>query len=164
MSPGPRQAIGKIGVIDNKPRAAVREHIGEPLLLLARTERHGNGAEAQCCKQDDGKGNAVAEQHGDPIAFADAGRLQPGGALLHRREQLPIAQTFPAADNRFSVRIARRGLGQQMVGIAWSLHETAHDAIAVMPFVPHHRHAAKPRAFQASHFKLLTRPIPSTPQ
>jgi hypothetical protein len=127
------------------------EHVGKPLRLLPHAHRHGDGADAKHSKQHDGKWNAVAQKHCHTIAFADAGRLKPGSALLHGAFQLMVGQTLVAADNRLALSVACCCVPQKIVGVLRPLHETADDAIAVVPLMPRPRHATEPRPLEARH-------------
>ena len=126
-------------LMDQKPRAAIGQHIGDLGLLLAGGEQHRHQPGMRRAQHGQDEFDAVAEQDGDTVAALQAERAKSRRDL--RRLPGDVAPRHPAvtADHRLPVRIPCNGFGHHRCDTGGPLTKRRNDAVAEAWLEAHRR-------------------------
>ena len=133
------QAVGKRCLVDQQPRAAIRQHIGDLGLLLTGRKQHGHEASMRRAQHRQHELDAVAEQHGDAVAALEAELLKTRRDLRRLPRDFAPGHSPVTANQRFAVRICCNRIGHHRRDAFGPLAECRHDAVAKAGLEPHRR-------------------------
>jgi hypothetical protein len=132
-------AVGQRRLVDQEPRAAIGEHIGDLGLLLAGRKQHRHQPGMRRAQHRQHEFGSVAEQHRDAIAALEAELLKARGDLRRLLRDVPPGHSHGATDQRLAIAVSCHGLGYHHRYAFGPLAKSRNDTVPEAWLQPHWR-------------------------
>jgi hypothetical protein len=125
--------------VDQQPRAAIGEHIGDFGLLLAGRKQHRHQPGMGRAQHRQHEFGSVAEQHRDAVAALEAELPEARRDLRRLQSDLAPGHSPVAADQRFAIRVSYHGFGYHRRNALGPFAKSRNDTVAEAGLEPHRR-------------------------
>ena len=131
--------VGQRGLVDQEPRAAIGQHIGDLGLLLAGRKQHRHQPGMGRAQHRQHEFGSVAEQHRDAVAALEAELLKSCCDLRRLPRDFAPCHSRCAADQRLAIAVSRHGFGHHRRDALGPFAKCRNDTVAEARFEPHRR-------------------------
>ena len=129
--------VGQRGFVNQEPRAAIGEHIGDLGFLLTGRKQHRHQPGMGRAQHRQHEFGSVAEQHRDAVATLQAELLKPRGDLRRLPCDFAPCHSRGAADQRLAIAVSRHGFGHHRRDAPGPFAKGRNDTVAEAGLEPH---------------------------